>query len=72
MNFLTVPAGTAGSVGSTLAYCSKATPLASARVGALAGAAATGAAGAVVRVTTVVVSPEPLVANANDGQQDEG
>ena len=64
MNFLTAPAGTAGSVGSTLAYFSNAMPLASARVGALAGVAATGAAGAAVRLTTVVVSPELRVASA--------
>ena len=58
MNFFTAPAGTAGSVGSTLAYFSKATPLASASVGALAGAAAAGVA-AEACLTTVVVSPEP-------------
>jgi len=33
VNFLTAPAGTAGSVGSTLAYFSKATPLDWASVG---------------------------------------
>ena len=66
MNFFTAPAGTAGKVGSTSSNGSKSIPLASARVGAAATAAAGVAVGAAACCGMVrdSVWPEPARANA--------
>ena len=66
MNFLTAPAGTFGSVGSTRLNFSNSMPLASASVGALSGATAAGdATGAFTGAAGRASSPEPAIANAN-------
>src|SRR3954463_10437758 len=62
VNFLTAPAGTAGSVGSTFSNGSNLVPARAASGGASAGGPA--AVFVVVCLTTVVVSPDPLLASA--------